>query len=105
MRHHLFSRTRSLPLFQTTLATGLLRLLTARLKRARRLKTTLGGDVLLLVGVHAGEAAFVAGLATHLRDVLDLLLGAEVLLAADMVRRNAELTGWQSFQGCRSRPL
>lgn len=84
MRHHLFSRTRSLPLFQTTLATGLLRLLTARLKRARRLKTTLGGDVLLLVGVHAGEAALVAGLATLLGNVLHLLLGTEGLLAFEV---------------------
>lgn len=64
-------------LFQAALTASFLGLLTTRLERARGLKATLRSNVPLLVGVHAGEAALVAGLATCLGDVLDLFLGAE----------------------------
>ena len=61
---------------QTTLATSLAGLLAAGLEGTRGGLATLRGDLMLLVGVHAGEATRVAGLAALGGDFLNFLLGS-----------------------------
>lgn len=71
---------------KAALAASLPRLLGSGLERAGRRLASLGGDLALLVSIHAGEAAAVARVAALGRDLLNLFLRATAASVAKFWR-------------------